>query len=146
MIFSIVLGSGQTGLTLQAQLVNPDGSYNGSPITSGFVEIGAGNYLWNYNPGTFVGMVVFEQTNNTVMAVADVNPTLPSSALDGVTVEPGMNARQALSVICAALAGVLELTATNTVAINGANSDTNRITATVNSNGERLAVTLNLPS
>jgi hypothetical protein len=62
---SMDLGSANTGLvvagTLRAQLVDSDGSTNGSAISAGFIEIGNGQYLWNYAdvPDTFRGLVSF---------------------------------------------------------------------------------------
>ena len=45
---SLALGGSQTGLTLSAQLVDVAGASVGGAVTSGFVEIGLGNYLWDY--------------------------------------------------------------------------------------------------
>lgn len=60
---SIDLGSANTGLvaTLRAQLVNSNGTLTGSEISTGFIEIGNGQYLWNYVsvPDTFRGGVSF---------------------------------------------------------------------------------------
>jgi hypothetical protein len=71
---------------------------------------------------------------------------LASDGLDSVVVETGINARQALSPILGACAGVLSGAATNTITIKGGNSATDRITATVDSSGNRSAITLNLPT
>jgi hypothetical protein len=72
--------------------------------------------------------------------------TLAPAGLDAVAVEAGVNARQALSVIASACAGVLSGAATTSVAIAAAgNSGTNRIAAAVDSSGNRTSVTLNLP-
>ncbi len=57
-----------------------------------------------------------------------------------------MNARQGLSVAVAALAGVLSGAAGTTVVIKGGGVATTRITATVDSSGNRSAITLNPPS
>lgn len=43
---AIALGTSQTGLTLQAQIVDTTGANVGTPISSGFWEAGFGNYLW----------------------------------------------------------------------------------------------------
>jgi hypothetical protein len=73
--------------------------------------------------------------------------SLAAAGLDSVVIETGMNARQAMSVIASASAGVLAGAATTTVTIAAAGvSATNRVTATVDSSGNRSAVTLSLPS
>jgi hypothetical protein len=72
---------------------------------------------------------------------------LTSSGLDNITVETGVNARQALAVVTSACAGVLAGAATTSIAIAAANNPgTNRISATVDASGNRSAVTLNLPA
>jgi hypothetical protein len=61
--------------------------------------------------------------------------------------EAGINARQALSAVLAALAGVLSGGGTGTVVIRAAGAPgTTRIQATTDNNGNRSVVTLNLPS
>jgi hypothetical protein len=73
--------------------------------------------------------------------------TLSAGGLDGVSVESGLNARQALAVIASAVAGVLAGAAGSSVTIAAAGvSGTNRITATVDSSGNRSAVTLSPPA
>jgi hypothetical protein len=71
---------------------------------------------------------------------------LSSDGLDNVVVETGVNARQALSPILAAAAGVLSGATTGTIVVKGANVATTRITATTDANGNRSAVTLSLPT
>ena len=60
--------------------------------------------------------------------------------------ESGINARQGLSLILASAAGVLSGAASSTVVILGANVATTRITASVDANGDRTAITLNPPA
>lgn len=69
------LGAGETGLTLTAQLVDTAGVAVGSPVATGFVEIGAGNYLWHYAsfPDNFRGGVIFS-AGATVKGFVAVNP------------------------------------------------------------------------
>ena len=57
-----------------------------------------------------------------------------------------MNARQALSPILAASAGVLLGAGTGTIVIKGATPRSTRITATTDNAGNRSAVTLSLPA
>jgi hypothetical protein len=71
---------------------------------------------------------------------------LAASGLDAVPVESGVNARQALSPILAASAGVILGAGTGTVVIKGGNVALTRITATTDNAGNRTAVTLSLPS
>jgi hypothetical protein len=71
---------------------------------------------------------------------------LASDGLDAVTVESGLNARQSLSLIAAAAAGVLSGAATTTVVIAGAGVATTRVTATVDADGNRSSVVLSPPA
>lgn len=71
---------------------------------------------------------------------------LGSSGLDSILVETGINARQALSPILAASAGVLSGAGTGSIIVfAGGSTSTHRIDATTDNNGNRLTVTLNLP-
>lgn len=73
---NIALGSSQTGLTLSAQLVDTAGANVGSAITTGFTEIGVGNYLWHYTgfPDAHRGGVKFSTTGGTLKAFVAINP------------------------------------------------------------------------
>lgn len=74
---SLTLGSSKAGLTLNAQLVDSDGNDYGSIITSGFVEIGNGYYLWKYDfPTGFRGAVKFFEASvpGTPLGLAAINP------------------------------------------------------------------------
>lgn len=73
----LALGSSQTGLTLRAQLVNTIGTDVGAPVTTGFVELGAGAYLWTGEvDADFRGGVVFETSpGGVVKATTAINPT-----------------------------------------------------------------------
>jgi hypothetical protein len=79
----IALGVLLTGKTLNAQLVNTDGTASGSVITSGFVEIGTGHYEWtNTNhPSGFRGLAKFYEqgVSGTVLAAVAFNPEELSS-------------------------------------------------------------------
>ena len=70
---------------------------------------------------------------------------LASTGLDGIQIESGINARQALSPILAASAGVLIGAGTGTVVIKGGNVAVTRITASTDNAGNRTSVTLSLP-
>jgi hypothetical protein len=71
---------------------------------------------------------------------------LSADGLDGITIEAGINLRQALSPILAASAGVVTGSGSGIIQIKGGNSPTTRITATTDPNGNRSAVTLTLPA
>lgn len=72
--------------------------------------------------------------------------SLAPSGLDSIQVETGVNARQALSPILAASAGVLLGAGTGTIVIKGGNVAVTRITASTDNAGNRTAVTLSLPT
>jgi hypothetical protein len=71
---------------------------------------------------------------------------LSPAGLDAVQVEAGVNARQALSPILAASAGVLLGAGTGTIVIKGGNVAVTRITASTDNAGNRTAVVLSLPT
>lgn len=81
-------------------------------------------------------------------AVASVTApvVLSSAGFDNIVVETGINARQALSPILAAAAGVVSGAGTGTVVLKGGNVTTTRITATTDSDGNRSSVTLAIPT
>lgn len=76
--FSLALGSSKTSLTLAAQIIDTVGSNTGSAVTTGFVEIGNGYYLWHYAafPDGHRGGVKFYENGvpGTILAFAAVNP------------------------------------------------------------------------
>jgi len=76
--YAISLGSNQTGLTLAARLVDTDGANTGSEITTGFTEIGDGNYHWHYAsfPDDHRGGVKFyeDEVPGVILAFASINP------------------------------------------------------------------------
>lgn len=153
--FAIILGSTKTGLALQAQLVDSTGSSVGPPITTGFTEIGRGNYLWHSTaiPESHRGGVVFTcPTDASAMTFTTINPQideglvqLNSDAFDVIQIEPGVNARQALSIVSAVLAGILQQVCPGQVTISAINNPgTTRLVAQT-AGGNRYSVTLNLP-
>ncbi len=71
------LGAANTGLTLEALLVNTAGASVGSAVTTGFTEIGGGNYLWHYAawPDGHRGGVIFRLSPaGAVKAFVSINP------------------------------------------------------------------------
>jgi hypothetical protein len=138
------------GLLLQAQLVDITGVNVGSVVTTGFVEIGLGNYLWTYDqfPDNFGGGVIFSQISGPLLAFTSINPIqISPNGLDQISVENGINLRQAMSVISSVLAGVMNGNGTNNIIINAIqNPGINRVTAQIDQSGNRSVVTLNLPA
>jgi hypothetical protein len=68
------------------------------------------------------------------------------AAIESLDIEPGLNIRQSLAIIGAAVAGVLTEESPGVIEISAMNNaETIRITASVN-RGERLTVTLNPPA
>jgi len=63
------------GLTLSAQLVNTTGANVGSAVTTGFVDLGGGMYLWHYAafPDGHRGAVKFS-SGGVLKAIAPINP------------------------------------------------------------------------
>lgn len=57
----IILGTGRVGLTLTAKLYDTSDVQVGGDISTGFTEIGLGNYAWDYSsiPANFRGWVKF---------------------------------------------------------------------------------------
>lgn len=145
----IHLGTSKTGLSLKAQLVDSSNAPVGSEITTGFSELGNGDYMWHYAsfPDDFRGAVKFYKTDGTYMASTCINPTeIAPHGLDLVQIESGVNARQALSIMASVLAGVLS-GANNEITIRAIrNPSVTRVVAQTTTMGERTNVTLNIPA
>lgn len=93
------------------------------------------------------GVVAGVSTPVIVGAIGDKTGfSLAPSGLDAITVENGVNARQALAPILAASAGVVAGAGTGVVVIKGGNASITRITATTDNAGNRSSVTLSLPA
>lgn len=70
----IALGSSATGLTLAAQLVDTAGSNVGGSVTTGFVEIGLGNYMWTGSiPDAHRGGVKVSISGGALQAFCAIN-------------------------------------------------------------------------
>lgn len=135
------LASGQSVLLNSGQQVSV---YSGQ-LSGQQLNLLSGNSvsIWS---GSFVN--IFSGGFVTVGSVLDKSGySLAPHGVDTIYPESGMNLRQATSIIAAACGGQLSGAGTSTILIEGANaSGTNRVTATVNSSGDRIAVTLNLPT
>lgn len=149
LLTTIALGTGQTGLTLSAQLVDTNGANVGSAVTTGFTEIGNGNYIWSYDnyPDGFRGAVVFTSSGD-VMAVSDVNqPELSATGIENIEIEDGVNLRQAIAIISAVLAGAVTGANSGTISFRAiGHSDLIRLTAVVDGKGNRESIDLELPT
>ena len=97
---------------------------------------------------TYAGGVVAGVTAPvTVGTITDKSGySLAAAGLDAITVEAGVNARQALAPILAASAGVVAGAGTGVVVIKGGNSSVTRITATTDNAGNRSSVALTIPA
>jgi hypothetical protein len=85
--FSLALGTSKTGLTdLRAQFVDTAGASVGLAVSTGFVEIGQGNYLWHATavPSGHQGGVKFYSAADsaTILAFSAINSS------DSLTVTP----------------------------------------------------------
>jgi hypothetical protein len=82
----------------------------------------------------------------TATAGSGSGVAMTASGLDTVVIETGINARQALSLILAAVGGNLSGAATGVVVVKGGGVSATRITATTDLNGNRTSVTLSPPA
>lgn len=97
------------------------------------------------NAGSITAAAVATGAIDADALAADAANEIADALLDRAAgVETGMTMRQALRVITAALAGKLSGAATTTITIRDVNDTANRIVATVDSDGNRSAITLNL--
>jgi hypothetical protein len=116
-----------------------------------FIVLEPAVYDWLFGtaaPATAAAVAAAILANPSHPLVTDASGyvTLASAGLDQVQVESGVNARQALSPILAASAGVLVGAGTGTIVIKGGNVATTRITANTDNSGNRTSVNLNLPA
>ncbi len=113
-------------------------------------SIGKSLFTSGNAPGAASGLALVGSNMGTVTSVSGAvgsvasGVTLTSAGLDAVVVEIGLNARQGLSIACAALAGVSSGVNAGSPVYLGAGVATTRITATASS-GDRSVVTLNPP-
>ena len=126
----------------------------GSRTTSGVSELAAGTGIYGASithADTISGALIWDTGGGSPVYASEAINTLAgyklaSDGLDSIVVEVGVNARQALSPILAASAGVLSGAGTGTIVIKGGNVATTRITASTDADGNRTAVTLSLPT
>jgi hypothetical protein len=98
-------------------------------------------------PANFSGLAINGAGAVTVGTNQDkAGYLLGPAGLDAVSVEVGINARQALAPILAASAGTVSGAGTGTIVIKGANVATTRIMASTDNSGNRSTVVLTLPT
>lgn len=130
--------------------VGPNG---GALVAAGAVaEIGGGLYRvaqsgtysssTPYGPMALVATATGARGVGLYPVVGARKDALAANSLDTVVVESGLNARQALSVITAALAGVTTGAGTGTTTIKNPAGTATRVTATTPGNGNRTSVVL----
>lgn len=106
-----------------------------------FLQVGAGPAVTD--PLVAQGRIDWDGTADKGVGAGVI---LQATGLDTVVVETGLNARQALAIAASACAGVLAGATTPNVTIAAAGVPaTNRISATVDGNGNRTVVTLSPP-
>jgi hypothetical protein len=114
-------------------------------------------YGVTYGPGNVYTGTCYVPSPESVLYGVPVDDTVGTAAVDRESIraavwdleniEEGITAAQAMSLILAALAGVLSGAGTDTVTIKAAgNSDISRIIALVDENGNRLSIQLNPPA
>ncbi len=127
------------------------GTFGAAAVAAG----GAGDPWSTSLPGSYgsgtAGYIVGTNLNATVSSRSTFDPSatgvkLTSAGLDLVVIESGINARQAVSLIASATAGVVGGNDTNSPVFKGINTNTTRIAATTTTAGNRTAVTLSPPA
>lgn len=155
-----------TGATspVTADTYTPGGIFAGLTYYQS-TTLGTQMFIWSNGSGYTISTVLGTNGSNfftsatpagnyTAAGGASGTPTallggggvLSPFGLDQIVVENGLNHRQSLSLITAILAGVLTGGGTTTITILGAGVGTTRIVATVDSSGNRSAVTLTPPA
>lgn len=73
---NLVLGAENAGLTLSAQRIDTAGANVGAAVTTGFVDLTGGDYLWTDAafPDGFRGAVKFSVSGGDYMASVAINP------------------------------------------------------------------------
>jgi hypothetical protein len=73
---NIALPFGETGLALHGKLYNAGGTQIGDTVTSGFVELGGGNYsyLADVPYGFYGAFVAYDQDDPSLNVIASINP------------------------------------------------------------------------
>lgn len=116
MLLVVDFGNAHAGIgTVGYKLLDADGTLALSRTTAGVYEIGGGKYAANVilPPGFVDGSVYWDtEEGGPVNAAEAIDASyhtviLPPEGLDAVEIEPGINLRQAVSVIGAMVSGLL---------------------------------------
>lgn len=157
---AIALGPSYIGLTdLRAQLFDTTGSNVGFAVSTGFAEIGSGYYLWHYAayPDGHRGGVKFYRAidSSVILAITAINPqeaeyvdqkvsSVDVSDLLSEEVADSVTFRELLRLLLAEAGGRLTGAGTNTERIRNVGNTKDVVVATVDSRGNRSAVSLDL--
>ena len=87
---------------------------------------------------------ILVDTDTTIPALIAALNDLSTTDIETIVIETGYTLKQTLQLIAAATAGKLSGAATTTNTIRNLQDDADRITATVDSDGNRSAVTHNV--
>lgn len=140
-ILSATAGAGQAAIINTSNTSTGVQTLTSAGWSSGITPTGTVTYKITPQTTAAITTPVTVGTNNDKAGYA-----LSSAGLDGIQVESGVNARQALSPILAASAGVVSGAGTGVIVIKGGSTSTTRITATTDNAGNRSSVNLTLPT
>lgn len=97
--------------------------------------------------GTGAGQISLASGTVTVGTNSDkTGYALAAAGLDQVSIETGVNARQALSLCSSVLVGVVSGAPGSTITMKGVNVTTNRVVASVDGSGNRTSLALTIPT
>jgi hypothetical protein len=164
-VFSLALGAAFTGLTdLRAQLIDSGGANVGGAISTGFIEIGNGFYSWvnasipdghrggvkfysNASPATFLafGAINPEELENTDAKTSSrATAATAAAALDGTVVAGTYTYGDAQRLILASQGSKTSGAGSPTFVIQKVDDSGPAVTAAIDADGNRTAVTLDL--
>ena len=109
--------------------------------TAVWTDTTSGDFTTSGSPGKLLMTGVTVTTNNDKTGYA-----LASNGMDSVTIESGINARQAIAVTMDASLGVLTGATTSTITVKDPTGTYTRAVVTVDGNGNRSADTLTPPA
>lgn len=147
-VLTIDLGSGETGLTLSAQLINSSGGNTGSVITTGFTEIGIGWYQWynEFDDEFYGGVKIF--SGATFKKLYSINPEATTEAFqDSIknTIIGSATLKEALMLSSSVLAGDTSGSGTGTITFKSiGNNAITRVVGNIDVSGSRTT-TVYLP-
>ena len=149
---AITLGTGDTGLTLEAQIIDEAGVNVGSAITTGFFEVGLGMYLWDGSIADAQrGAIVFQDSpGGTKRAIESLNPDQKETArvvwqrVLSTVGGSSLTAEKIMRLLDATQGGKISGVGTGTVKIRNSEDSKDVVTASVDGTGNRITITLDL--